>query len=560
MQKIKKERMTKVLGYLVILFYVLYLVVLFAERTVAVVMGFTADEPFCLRGDIAQWYAHIATVFALVSSLVTAIALNGYVFRYLFTRSEADKARIDHGNMAITAGLLLIGGMAHTEFTLLGVQFVSYGFLLLSMLMRTIEAGMLCRPGISRMRLAVSYLYIVCFSMAIPVVYSADLGDAETAFVVIEIVTALLLVAAFAYMLSLFYRSGGLLNFGLPLIVYTTAADIAIFLLRLPVAANVFVMVFLALTVVLWLIGRIVYGNAVLPYFCGRYKKRGYFEGWYIKLVSKEGKAMAFILSYHADEQGKRYAMLQFAGEGGFGIRYDVSEFSAREDTFSVRLGGMEADISGLRADVSHDGHTVLGEVRFGEFVPPTRDIMGPFASFPFMECKHGVLSLKHALSGHIVVDGREYSLDGGTGYIEKDLGRSFPSEYFWTQGTDGGSSVMAAVAEIPYLGLKFSGVICSVHTGGREYRLATYNFARADVTEDKIKIARGRYALEITSAEDGGASVLAAPSDGGMSRTVSEVASGKARYVFTDGGKVLLDMTCEGASHEIVTRKNDIT
>ena len=117
MQKIKKERMTKVLGYLVILFYALYLAVLFAERTVAVVMGFTADEPFCLRGDIAQWYAHIATVFALVSSLVTAIALNGYVFRYLFTRSEADKARIDHGNMAITAGLLLLPALAGAEHT-----------------------------------------------------------------------------------------------------------------------------------------------------------------------------------------------------------------------------------------------------------------------------------------------------------------------------------------------------------------------------------------------------------------------------------------------------------
>ena len=57
-----EKKSGNVFGYLVILFYVLYLVVLFAERTVAVVMGFSADEPFCLRDDIAQWYAHIATV------------------------------------------------------------------------------------------------------------------------------------------------------------------------------------------------------------------------------------------------------------------------------------------------------------------------------------------------------------------------------------------------------------------------------------------------------------------------------------------------------------------
>ena len=56
-------------------------------------------------------------------------------------------------------------------------------------------------------------------------------------------------------------------------------------------------------------------------------------------------------------------------------------------------------------------------------------------------------------------------------GYIEKDWGTSFPNKYFWLQCNDfatGNASIMISVAEIPFLGTKFTGCICSVYLNGK--------------------------------------------------------------------------------------------
>lgn len=533
--------------YLTILFFALYFAILFAERLAAVIVGFVSVR-FYADDDPAQWYSHIATLAALVSSLPVALSC-GAAARFLFTRRSDDFDRIDFRRLAVAAGLILVGGMAHTEFTLLGVQFAAYGCLLLSMLLRTLSAAKLRRPDVGAGRLAVSYLYLACFSMAIPVVYGTSIA-AVTAFVTIEAVTALVLVAAFAFMLSRFMRSGGLVNFGIPLLVFTTAADITIVVMRSPETVNYFLIVFLVLTVALWIAGRAAFGNRVLLYFGGKYARKKYFEGWYVKFVTADGEAVALIPSFHADADGNAYSMLQVAGERSFGMRFPADALTAREDMFSVKLGDSEFGAGGAVVDAEADGHKVCGEVAFGKLTPPRRDIMGPFASFPFMECKHGVISVMHSLSGKLCVDGKVYDLDGGTGYIEKDMGRSFPSSYLWTQGTDGRSSVMISVAEIPYFGLRFTGCISFAYTGGREYRLATYRLARASVGSGGVTVSQGGMKLTAEPlAEDPRA--LLAPSRGGMERTIHESPSAEVRYTLCHRDETLLAMTCRGAGYE---------
>ena len=534
--------------YLFILFCLLYFIILFGERTAAVIVGFVSENTFTSGSDPAQWYAHIVTLVSLAASLVAAF-VNGRAFVFLFTRSACDYSRISLRGLAVTCGLVLAGGMAHTQFTLLWLQFVAYGFFFIGLLMRTLAAGTKGRPDVSVPRLAVSFAYLLCFSMAIPVVYPTGLADIEIAFVTVEAVTALVLVAAFTRMTEIYCRSGGLINFGIPVILFTVAADIALIVMRAPETLNVFVAVFLALTVILWLVGRIAYGEKVLPYFGGRYAGRRYFEGWYVKMTAGD-ETVAAIVSYHVGSNGDKYGMIQFACEGGFSVRIPEEEFEACEDKLSVRAGSSTLTAEGLSLDVSDGVNSVKGEVRFGAFTPPRRDIMGPFASFPFMECKHGVLSMMHGLSGSLNINGRMYSFDGGTGYIEKDLGRSFPSQYLWTQGSDGSSSVMAAIARIPYLGMSFGGCICFVYTGGSEYRLATYNFAKAEKNEKGFIVKRGKYRLEIIT--DGGETIeLAAPSDGDMKRRVRERVSARIRYIFKKNENVLLDMTCKSAGYE---------
>ena len=117
------------------------------------------------------------------------------------------------------------------------------------------------------------------------------------------------------------------------------------------------------------------------------------------------------------------------------------------------------------------------------------------------MQCAHGVVSMRHSLSGALELNGETLDFSDGTGYIETDRGRSFPTKYLWTQcAWDGAenSSLMLAVATIPLPVGGFTGCICSVFHGGREYRLATYRGARIEAWSSSAAVIRqGKYRLE---------------------------------------------------------------
>ena len=52
---------------------------------------------------------------------------------------------------------------------------------------------------------------------------------------------------------------------------------------------------------------------------------------------------------------------------------------------------------------------------------------MGPFSYLSFMECYHGILSMKHSLEGTLSWNGQLIDFTNGIGYLEKDWGSSFP-------------------------------------------------------------------------------------------------------------------------------------
>ena len=68
--------------------------------------------------------------------------------------------------------------------------------------------------------------------------------------------------------------------------------------------------------------------------------------------------------------------------------------------------------------------YTSLDRYPYSWFNP---GIMGWYSFVPFMECKHGVVSMFHSLKGGLQIGDRYVDFNDGTGYIEKDWGRSFP-------------------------------------------------------------------------------------------------------------------------------------
>lgn len=328
--------------------------------------------------------------------------------------------------------------------------------------------------------------------------------------------------------------------------------------------------------------------------FHGRNKKSSYFEGWYLKHQSGED-TVCFIPAFHVDERGERSASLQVIvnEKTGF-MEYPASRFYASESGFYCHIGNSRFSINGIEVDFECEGMRVKGKIEYSQVKPPKKDIMGPFAAVPFMQCYHGILSMSHELKGELDINGRTVNFDGGRGYIEKDRGTSFPSAYTWLQcswGERAGHSLMLAVAEIPLPGFAghpaagrlckdsqitkspgtFTGIIFSALIGGEEYRIATYKGARIIKNDgNEIWIRQKDLLLKVRMYETSGQSsketagrgkgrgiALRAPRWGRMSQFIMERPRCRVRCRLTSSGKPVFDMTSEKASAERRERGN---
>jgi tocopherol cyclase len=181
---------------------------------------------------------------------------------------------------------------------------------------------------------------------------------------------------------------------------------------------------------------------------------------------------------------------------------------------------------------------------------------MGPFRFVPFMECNHGVISMWHKVTGNIILNGEEFAFNDHMGYIEKDWGTSFPKKYFWLQCNDfktDKASIMISIAEIPFLGTRFTGCICSVYLKGREYRLATYHGVKLQkLTKTEVVIEQKDYLLVITM-EPSTEHTLLAPDRGNMSRQIKETTLGTATFQFKVKDKLIFQETSSNVSYEWV-------
>ncbi|MGN1129958.1 MAG: hypothetical protein ACI4Q8_01305, partial [Ruminococcus sp.] len=109
----------------------------------------------------------------------------------------------------------------------------------------------------------------------------------------------------------------------------------------------------------------------------------------------------------------------------------------------------------------------------------------------------------------------------------------------------------MLSVADIPLLGIHFTGVIGVVMLNGKEHRIATYLGAKLKyIRENFVAVKQGDYLLTAKLIKKK-AYPLSAPNCGKMSRTIHESASCTASYTFLYKGKKLLDFASDRASFE---------
>lgn len=283
----------------------------------------------------------------------------------------------------------------------------------------------------------------------------------------------------------------------------------------------------------------------------GGRQRRAYFEGWYFKLVDRGGERALAVIPGVSLAEGDAHAFVQVldaAGHASYYHRFALDAFEWDRSRFAIRIGGNRFDPSGLALDLKSPEQTVSGELRFADLTPwpvslLSPGIMGWYGLLPIMECYHGVISLRHAVSGSLHVDGAAIDFDGGRGYIEKDWGRSFPSSWVWLQTNHFGAAPAAltmSVARIPWRGRSFVGFIAGLWLDGELHRFATYTGARLEALEADAHqvrtVLRDRQHRLVVQAVRASGGTLASPVVGQMRGRIQESLAASVSVELTQG------------------------
>lgn len=224
------------------IFFALYFIMLTIERIIS------------LCACIGSGFEGYTALDVYMTVLTVASILGAYILVGLTLSSSKKKPKEFFGRLSIAAGVLLLGGMVHTNGSIPPIQFASYGMILISMAIHTVQQIKFSRNTDIKW---LSFAYIVSFSMSIPVVYHTNIALAYV-FIPIEVITSAGLVVLFTVMLKRFFDGNG--EYSFPLAPYLAAliGDFTVIIMRWHEEINLFVLIFISVTTVLWFAGNLL--------------------------------------------------------------------------------------------------------------------------------------------------------------------------------------------------------------------------------------------------------------------------------------------------------------
>ena len=243
----KKENVIKRIMYS---FFFIYFVILLIERSISIILSFSNNINIFSNGFYI--FAYLTTFISLIVFIIYLV-FKFKLFIILFnTKIEINNN--DFNSLIIASGIILVSGMIHTEYTNLILQFVSYLFLIIAIILKSVLIN-----TNNKLLLWLSTIYLICYSMAIPVCYYTTI-QYDVLFYIIQGITMLGMVLLFTLLtLKLFNNKINLFNI-LP-IIYGLILDIIVIALRFTDTINYFLIIFLSLSVILYIIGFIVSKN-----------------------------------------------------------------------------------------------------------------------------------------------------------------------------------------------------------------------------------------------------------------------------------------------------------
>ncbi len=271
-------------------------------------------------------------------------------------------------------------------------------------------------------------------------------------------------------------------------------------------------------------------------------KKKSFFEGWYFKITDKtKSKTFVFIpgISKYTND---RHSFIQFFHNGQLKreyFRFPIESFKSEFNTFEINIENNIFSTDHLEFNLLSDNKTINGSLRLSNLnrwkvTPLNPGIMGFFGIIPFMECYYDLIAAKGTVNGSLSIDGESTDFNGGSVYIEKNWGKSFPTEWIWIQGNNfdnDNTGFTFSYATIPFGLLHFNGLTAGLFYKNKIIKFATYNLTRViklNVYDNKIEIVlkKGKLYLELNAVSNDTAS-LPYPTPNGMNGTINESVTG---------------------------------
>lgn len=305
--------------------------------------------------------------------------------------------------------------------------------------------------------------------------------------------------------------------------------------------------------------------------FQGNLKKRNYFEGWYFKHVSKDLRYVySFIpgISLSEDDPHSFIQVINGVTGNTSYLTYPVNEFKWDRNKLHLKVGNSIFTDTFIDLNLENEDIKVSGRLEYRNIVkyPKTLSspgIMGWYSYVPFMECKHGIVSVNHDISGSLTINNETIDLNEGKGYIEKDWGSSFPEAWIWIQSnnfknTD--TSFTFSVAKIPWLGKYFPGFISFIYFDKRFFLFSSYNNSSLtginyDGKTINFTLKNNNSKLKVTAVKNRSGELLA-PVSGKMSRRIKEsIDSSVTISLFDKQNNLIYNESAQRAGLEIIDK-----
>jgi tocopherol cyclase len=304
--------------------------------------------------------------------------------------------------------------------------------------------------------------------------------------------------------------------------------------------------------------------------------RKEYFEGWYYKQVTPDERTVISFIPGLSVRGGKASPFIQVNLAQKTGDTWhqttdwlDYTALRAQDEPFFIQLGDNSFRREGVIIAYQGARLQVTGELIFHNIIALPRSgwaptIMGPFSYLPGMECIHSVISLSHTIAGSLTINDKLVDFTQGKGYIEKDWGSSFPKRYVWLQSNHFAQegSLFFSWADIPALGMFFTGYIAHLYYQGEHHRFATYTRGRCKLKAGghmvEIALTNGDSELQIKASQSPGGELIA-PHRGAMVHTIKEGLFGQVSFSLkrNNSSQVLRDQT-DLAGVELVWAKGE--